>query len=644
VIDWSDTGECHEHDGIHRLSGRVFRISYGDANVPAKKDLTKVSIDELVELHASSNEWFVRHARRELADRAAVRKDVRDAVAKSRSTLDSSSGDVVSRLRALWTLYTLNALPRDAIAALLDERDEHLRAWGLRLATDFWPIDTVHGTPRATTESIDARLLVPRLNSLARTGNSGLVRLVLASTLQRLPPAMRPELAAGLLSHTEDAADHNLPKLIWYGLTPLVETDPEPLVPLAAQGKLPLTREWIARALAEDPVRNAAVLDSLLRASLDANESVRADIVRGLVAGLAGRRKAEPPSSWAMFQTSLAAAAPEVQDQVRGLAVVFGDGRALDEVRDLALNDKAKVPTRRAALETLIEARPDDLRQICERLLRVRFLNTTALKGLTLFDDPALGAQLAKNYSSFHPSERPAVIETLVTRPTFAAALLDQIEAGKIPAAALSALQARQIRSYGNDHLTARLAEVWGELRDSPHEKQQLIAQLKTSLTNDRLLAANASHGRAVFQTTCANCHRLFGAGGTIAPDLTGSGRHNLDYLLSNIVDPSAVVNKDFRMSVVRTSDGRVLNGLVMSQDDERVVLQTVKEPLTLMRNEIDEIKLTTLSPMPEGILQPLQPDQVRDLVAYLMSPGQVDLPIDAEFNVPAASANEPPR
>ena len=135
--------------------------------------------------------------------------------------------------------------------------------------------------------------------------------------------------------------------------------------------------------------------------------------------------------------------------------------------------------------------------------------------------------------------------------------------------------------------------------------------------------------GRAVFQTTCANCHRLFGAGGTIAPDLTGSGRHNLDYLLENIVDPSAVVNKDFRMSVLRMADGRMLNGLVMSQDDERVVLQTAKEKLTLMRNEIDEIKLTTLSPMPEGILQPLKPDQIRDLMAYLMSPSQVDLPPD---------------
>src|SRR5205823_34326 len=154
-----------------------------------------------------------------------------------------------------------------------------------------------------------------------------------------------------------------------------------------------------------------------------------------------------------------------------------------------------------------------------------------------------------------------------------------------------------------------------------------LIAQLKQQLTPGRLAIADPRQGRAVFQASCANCHKLYGAGGTIGPDLTGSGRHNLDYLLSNIVDPSAVVNKDYRMSVVRVADGRVLNGLIVSQDQERIVLQMPQEKLTIMRQEIDDIKLTSLSAMPEGILQPLKDEQIRDLVAYLMSAGQVDLP-----------------
>src|SRR5207244_3405782 len=106
-----------------------------------------------------------------------------------------------------------------------------------------------------------------------------LVRLVLASTLQRIPLDNRKALAAALLSHEEDADDHNLPKLIWYGLSPLVDSDPESLVPLAANGKLPLTHEWIARAIAEEPVKNRGVLGGLLAAALDKDEGVRADIV-----------------------------------------------------------------------------------------------------------------------------------------------------------------------------------------------------------------------------------------------------------------------------------------------------------------------------------------------------------------------------
>jgi putative heme-binding domain-containing protein len=271
----------------------------------------------------------------------------------------------------------------------------------------------------------------------------------------------------------------------------------------------------------------------------------------------------------------------------------------------------------------------------------VRFLNTTALKGLTLLDDPEIGQSLARNYRSFHPTERPAVVEALASRPAFATALLDAVAAERIPREDVTALAARQIRNLGDAELTARLAEVWGELRDSPHDKQELIDRLKTELAPSKLVGADLRQGRAAYQTTCANCHKLFGAGGTIGPDLTGSGRHNLEYLLGNIVDPSAIVNRDYRMSVLRHADGRVLSGIITSQDDERVVLQTAKEKLTVLREEIGQIAPSTQSIMPDGILQPLSPAQIRNLVAYLQSPGQVELPANAaSADAAAPSAN----
>ncbi len=626
ILDWSDTGECHEQDGVHRLSGRVFRIACGDERPREAVNLANLPLAELVKLHSHTNEWFVRQARREFANRAAAGGDVSPATQALRQVLDQSDEGATTRLRALWTLYTLGAIEPKSLVKFLDDPDEHVRVWSVRLLTDLWPLDTVHGLVRSTPEVIDARL-AERLTGMARIDASGLVRLTLAGALQRLPAERRPELATALAARAEEATDHNLPSLLWYGLAPLAESNPTSLVPIAAQGKLPLTREWIARALAEDIAKDGKPLDQLLAAATSQEESVRADIVRGLAAGLAGRHRAAAPAAWQNFQATFATAPEELQAQVRSISVVFGDGRALDEVRRIALDNEAPIDQRRLALEALIDAQPDDLRKTCEKLLRIRFLNVTAMKGLTLFDDPEIGAQLAKNYSRFHPSERAAVLETLVARPSFAAGLLDEIAERNIPRDELTATHARQIRSFGDESLTARLSEVWGELRDSPQDKQEQIARLKTELTPEVLSLADKGQGRALFQTTCANCHRLFGTGGTIGPDLTGSGRYNLDYVVSNIVDPSAVVSKEFRLSQVRHSDGRVLSGLLVSQDDERLVLQTVKEKLTIPREDVAELSLSTLSAMPDGLLQPLQEEQVRELIAYLMSPGQVDLP-----------------
>jgi hypothetical protein len=480
VIDWSDTGDCHERDGIHRLSGRVFRLTYTDAPRESMRLPADRSLAELVKLHEHPSEWFVRQARRELANRAAAGKDVSEALEPLRKMLARET--TVRRLRALWTLATLDALDRGEVVELLDDSDEHLRVWALRLLVDLWPIDTVHGQVRATKGSVEPAL-VEKLVTIATRDSSGLVRLVLASTLQRLPAELRPALAAALASDEQYAADHNLPKLLWYGLAPLTKDRPSELVPIAADGKLPLTREWIARALAEEIAANRDVLDELLRRTAGRSESVQGDIVRGLAAGLAGHRRAEPPPAWKEFAASLESAAPEIKDVVRNLSVVFGDGRALAEVRQVALDSQAPMADRRSALRTLIDARPDDLQEVCQTLLRVRFLNTIAMQGLTRFDDPAIGEELARHYGSFHPSERAAVIEALVARPSFARGLLNQIEAGKIPRSELSALHARQIRSFGDAEVTKRLSEVWGELRESPSEKRQAIEQLKTQLS-----------------------------------------------------------------------------------------------------------------------------------------------------------------
>src|SRR5439155_11424047 len=120
--------------------------------------------------------------------------------------------------------------------------------------------------------------------------------------------------------------------------------------------------------------------------------------------------------------------------------------------------------------------------------------------------------------------------------------LLEAVGKAKIPRSDISVFQARQIRNFNDPQLTEQLTELWGDLRDSAGDKRLLIAKLRADLKPSVLALADKQQGRLLFQTACALCHKLYGEGAEIGPDLSGAGRENVDYLIDNIVDPSAVV------------------------------------------------------------------------------------------------------
>jgi len=72
LSDWADLGECHDHDGVHRTSGRIYKISYGDVTPPKNLNLNQLSDSELIKLQLHPNDWYVRHARRILTERAGT--------------------------------------------------------------------------------------------------------------------------------------------------------------------------------------------------------------------------------------------------------------------------------------------------------------------------------------------------------------------------------------------------------------------------------------------------------------------------------------------------------------------------------------------------------------------------------------------
>ena len=509
--------------------------------------------------------------------------------------------------------------------------DPRVRAWFVRLLTDDWPLDTMMSQRPASAASVSppSNDLLAILNGLAKDDTSPLVRLTLASTLQRLPVDKRAALAAPLISHAEDADDHNLPLMVWYGLIPIGESHPSQLVELASNTKWPTIRRHIARRLAEDIEKRPAPIDAIIgAAALSGDGGFQADVVAGMSAALAGWHRAKPPILWPDLAAKLRDTEnAAVRDQVRDLSTVFGDGRALDDVRRIALDGKADLASRKAALQTLVTTRPDDLKQVCEKLLGTRFLNPIAARGLALFDEPAVAAKLVEAYKKFHQSERAQLLAVLTSRPSFAKALLTAIAEQKIPRDVLSASDARQIHNFNDPALGELLTKTWGEFRDSPAEKKELAAKLKQQLTTTALASADRSRGRELFNKTCAACHKLFGEGTPVGPDLTGANRTNIDYLLENIVDPSAVVSADFRLQILVLLDGRIFSGLVTAQTDRTLTLRTATESVTIDRKDIEEQRSAPLSLMPDNQLQPMTDEQLRDLFAYLMTRSQVPLP-----------------
>ncbi|MCS6851000.1 MAG: c-type cytochrome [Gemmataceae bacterium] len=627
ILDWADTGECHQATGVHRTSGRIYKVTHGRAAAVPLTDLARLSNRELVRLQRHANEWFVRQARQELADRFAAGRDLDDARADLLAMLARET-EAVLRLRALWALSVIGAADDQLLVDRLRDPHEAVRAWAIRLLTDHLRLDGISGQRFGPDQPL-ADSILGELMRLAREDPSGLVRLVLASTLQRLPVGQRPMLAAPLLARAEDAGDHDIPLMLWYGLIPLADADPSALAGLVGGCAVPTTRRLMVRRLAEEIDKRPGSLNDLLRLPRARTEAAfAADLLAGLAAGLRGWRKAPKPEAWEAFAAAWAEAGDATMRQrLRELNVVFGDGRALEEVQRLALDERADLETRRAALQTLIDSQAPNLRSVCEQLLKVRFLNTTAVRGLTRFDDPAIGEQLARNYTAFHPSERSAVMDALVSRPAFARALLAQVAAGRIPRSDLTAGHARQILSFRDAKLAEQLEAVWGKLRESPAEKKEAMARLKAALAPEVLARADLSRGRAVFQQACGNCHKLYGHGGDIGPDLTGAHRDNLDYLLENIVDPAANVSADFRLTQAVLVDGRVLNGIIKAQTPQTVTLQLEKEVVVLRRDDIEALIPSEQSLMPEQLLQPFTPEQVRDLFAYLMHRTQVPLP-----------------
>ena len=619
--DWSDTGECHSTRNTRRETGRIYKISYGEPRRSAANvDLASLDDAKLAELQIHRNDWFVRHARRLLHERSAAGRDM-SAVHSRLHAMFVEQTAAPRKLRALWALHVTDGVDDTFLVEQLSNGSEYVRAWAARLLCE---------------DAEPPRAALARFAALAASDDSPLVRLHLASLLQRLSIAERWPIATALASRAEDATDSNVPLMLWYGVEPLVHDDFERFAALARSARIPLLRRHITRRIAsfEDPGPGLERLTDGIASSgagdLAPSLDIDADIVAGMLDGLEGRRRVDMPPSWPLAYAKLSGAGrSSLRDDARRLALVFDDPAALRELRSCVTSRSSTPDERRGALRALIARKVEDLPPLLFELLDDAEVRGSALRGLAEYDHAGTPSEVLGRYSTFDPLAKQDALQTLASRPNWAKDLLGAIDATKVPRKDLSAYTARQIERLGDANVVAELRRVWGELRSTSDEKARRVANLKRRLSRGTLADADSAAGRRVFDKVCASCHRLFDAGAEIGPELTGAQRSNLDYVLENLIDPGASVAKDFQMQVVTTTGGRVITGIAIDERSTSLTLQTVNERIVVPSAEIASREGSTDSLMPEGLIETLSFTDLRDLVAYLASPRQIGGPGD---------------
>jgi len=366
-------------------------------------------------------------------------------------------------------------------------------------------------------------------------------------------------------------------------------------------------------------------LTRLLQQSTDAQFQL--DILRGMTDALKGRRSVAMPEGWSAVETRLAGSSdPQVRALAQSLSLTFGSTNALASLKQTLLDTSAKPEARRAALDSLLGVREGSLPPLLQNLLQDPALGRPALRALAGYDDSKTPAAILAAYGSLDDAGKRDALNTLAARPAFATSLTTALGDGRIPRQALTAELIRQLRSLKSADIDRQLTAIYGTVRDSDADKLKEIERYKRIYRAGGSTPGDGPRGRIVFNKVCVQCHVLFDAGGKVGPDITGANRTDLDYLLQNMVDPNAVIPNDYRASTVETRDGRSLTGIVKQQDDKSLTIVTQTEVLVLPKAEIQSQQLSELSMMPEGLLAPLQDQEVRDLIYYLGRPGQVGL------------------
>jgi putative heme-binding domain-containing protein len=240
------------------------------------------------------------------------------------------------------------------------------------------------------------------------------------------------------------------------------------------------------------------------------------------------------------------------------------------------------------------------------------------LAALGRSDDPRVAPLVLNEYSRLEPELQPRAIELLTQRSIWAKDLLGAIGRHEISADALNVNQVQRLLGSRDKELAALVEAKWGTVRtDRNPQREKVVQEMKTLISSRR---GDPMKGWVAFKKVCAQCHKIYGEGQDVGPEITANGRASFDQLLSNVFDPSLVIGAGYQARIVTTTDGRVLTGLLAENNAQRVVLKMQGgKTETIPRSNVESLAISKLSLMPEGVEKQYTRQELIDLFEFLM-------------------------
>lgn len=597
----------HSQGRIHRESGRVYRLRGADASVefslPAPDDLAGW-LDKFDSPIRWQRETAVRRVI-ELADESTWPLLARHLIYSSQST-NLSEAAILGRL---WALGQLRPLDEPIAAALLEHPLASVRRWTIRFL----------GQAGEVSPSI-----AQRLTRIAATEPDEEVRVQLAATARGLDVTPALELVDALIVHPQAAQDNRLPLMVWWAIESQISQSPEQVVRWWTERSTRWQQEIVRRDLAERMMRRFAATGNrrdllfcaeLLRAAPDG--AAAETLLTGFEAAYRGRSLAGLPNE--LVEAMAATGGGSLPLRVRR-----GDSPAIDEAITFALDAKRPAAERIEYLEMLGDVRPAAALDPLTGLAVVDDLpdpiRIAALAALQGYGDPRIAARVLDVLQHLSPPSREAALNLVASRPVWTRDLLDRVERGTVDPESITDASLRKLHLHRDEEIREAIRRHWGEISGAT------TAQMEADIDRFRESIAagigNPRVGKTLFGTHCGTCHRLFNEGGQSGPDLTSYQRQDVRGMITHIVNPSLEIREGFENHLVLTDDGRAVNGLIVDSDRQVIVLRDASgQTRTIPRDEILESAVVKQSLMPEGLLTPLNDQQIRDLFAYLRSP-----------------------